>query len=155
MSAFPIYRKRIFFQRSGEMRSSANCNDPWLQTLGLLALLSGVANAQANHLVAAAQKASRGELCTRIQSSPRKAVASLLERPSSRSATIAWCDPTSCRYGEQNWRAGVAKKPGICALSGMRISPGDAIYKPRQTRQPPVNADEMILFSVVNDVAQN
>jgi hypothetical protein len=33
-------------------------------------------------------------------------------------AIIAWMDPTTCCYGEQLWRRCVARKSGICALSG-------------------------------------
>ncbi|WP_425497869.1 DUF3331 domain-containing protein [Paraburkholderia ultramafica] len=136
------------------MPSRSNRSDPWVQTVGLLALLSGAANAPPL-LSAAAREAGRGELRTPSRSNPRKAAASVIDRPSSSSATISWCDPTSCRYVEQVWRASIARISGICALSGARINPGDAIYKPGRARSTPANADEMILSSVVNDVAQN
>lgn len=137
------------------MPSRANGNDPWVQTVALLALLSGTANAYPQLLSAAAREAGRGEHCTPSRSNMRKPVANVIERPSSSSATISWCDTTSCRYVEQVWRACIARMPGICALSGARINPGDAIYKPGRARSTPANADEMILSSVVNGVEQN
>jgi hypothetical protein len=42
----------------------------------------------------------------------------ILERNGQTSATVAWSDPTSCCYGEQIWRRCIAKKAGVCALSG-------------------------------------
>jgi hypothetical protein len=42
----------------------------------------------------------------------------VLKRNGQTSATVAWSDPTSCCYGEQLWRRCVAKKAGVCALSG-------------------------------------
>jgi len=73
----------------------------------------------------------------------------VLERRSRTIATVAWSDPTACRYGEQIWRRCVARKSGICALSGQVIARGDAVYRPRITRHAPQNIDAMILASVM------
>jgi hypothetical protein len=73
----------------------------------------------------------------------------VLDRPSSTTATIAWSDPTSCYYGDQIWRASVARQSGVCATSGQPVRVGDEVYKPR-CKPMPVNGGAAILFSVVD-----
>jgi hypothetical protein len=73
----------------------------------------------------------------------------VLERQSRTVATVAWSDSTACRYGEQFWRRCIARKAGICALSGQAIAKGDAVYSPRVMRRAPLNIDAMILASVM------
>jgi hypothetical protein len=132
-----------------KMDSDACDHDPWEQTLGLLALLSGVANAHAENLVNIAHKATRRVPARLVQAGPGSVVANIIERASRGTITVAWRDPTSCRYGDQIWHAGVARKPGVCALSGTCINPGDAVYEPKSMRTPALNAGAMILCSVV------
>lgn len=80
----------------------------------------------------------------------------VIERPTSTSATIAWRDSTNCRYGAQLWRLVRARKPGVCALSGVPIRPGEEIFKPCG-RLVAANADAMIhsaalhAFPALND----
>ncbi|MFB9127625.1 DUF3331 domain-containing protein [Paraburkholderia dipogonis] len=76
----------------------------------------------------------------------------VLDRPTSLTAIIAWRDPTECRYGEQRWRGGVARARGTCALTGRIIKRGDAIYRPQRRVPPPANAGAMILSEVVHAV---
>jgi Domain of unknown function (DUF3331) len=73
----------------------------------------------------------------------------LLDRPSSRTITVSWSDPRGCKYGEQVWRLAVAKRSGICALSGLTIIAGDAIYRPAKVEPPPSNAAAMMLAAIV------
>ncbi|WP_394365042.1 DUF3331 domain-containing protein [Paraburkholderia kirstenboschensis] len=73
----------------------------------------------------------------------------VLERQSRTTATVAWSDSTACRYGEQLWQRCIARKTGICALSGQAIAKGDAVYSPRVLRRAPQNIDAMILASVM------
>nr|WP_240975840.1 DUF3331 domain-containing protein [Paraburkholderia aromaticivorans] len=73
----------------------------------------------------------------------------VLERNGQTSATIAWSDATSCCYGEQLWRRCIARKSGVCALSGQTIARGDAVYRPRRARPAPRNVDAMILATVM------
>ncbi|MFM0395444.1 DUF3331 domain-containing protein [Paraburkholderia phytofirmans] len=73
----------------------------------------------------------------------------VLERSGRSSATIAWSDATSCCYGEQMWRRCIARKSGVCALSGQKIARGDAVYRPRRARPAPRNVEAMILASVM------
>jgi hypothetical protein len=78
----------------------------------------------------------------------------VLDRPSSMTVTVQWCDATSGRYGDQIWRAGVSRENAVCVLSGERINRGDAIYRPRACGQSPLNAGEMILASAIEGVPQ-
>jgi hypothetical protein len=59
--------------------------------------------------------------------------------------SVVWRDPTSCCYGAQIWRASVAARSGQCALTGVPIKPGDAVYRPSTGRALPANAGAMIL----------
>jgi hypothetical protein len=79
---------------------------------------------------------------------------SLLDRPTSSTATISWRDSTRCCYGDQVWCASRARTEGVCAMSGRPIRRGDAVYKPRPCRPAPRNADAMILTSALDDAMQ-
>ncbi|TKC80191.1 DUF3331 domain-containing protein [Trinickia terrae] len=83
----------------------------------------------------------------------RTCVVRVVERVSNKIVVVYWCDPTACRYGDQLWKADVAKRRGRCALSGAPIETGDAIYRPRPTRPRPVNATAMMLASEVERVS--
>jgi hypothetical protein len=76
----------------------------------------------------------------------------VLERKKQTSAIVAWSDPTSCCYGEQQWRRCIAKKAGVCALSGRAIASGDAVYRPRLVQPAPRNIEAMILATVVEAI---
>ncbi len=82
-----------------------------------------------------------------------KCVVRLLERNSPTSATVAWSDSTSCFYGAQLWRRCVAKKVGVCSLSGQTIARSDAVYRPRRVQPTPRNAEAMILAAVLETVS--
>ena len=73
----------------------------------------------------------------------------ILERNGQTSATVAWSDATSCCYGEQLWRRCIARKAGVCALSGQAIARGNAVYRPRRGRPAPRNVEAMILATVM------
>jgi Domain of unknown function (DUF3331) len=76
----------------------------------------------------------------------------VLERHSRTGATIEWRDSTACCYSEQIWRRCIARRRGICALSGQVIAAGDAVYRPRLMKPPPRNIEAMILASVMEAV---
>lgn len=76
----------------------------------------------------------------------------VLERHGQTVATVAWADSTACCYGEQRWRRRVARKGGICALSGQVIAKGDAVYCPRLVQPVPRNIEAMILASVMEAI---
>lgn len=82
-----------------------------------------------------------------------KCVIRLLERDSPTSATVAWSDSTSCFYGAQLWRRCIAKKAGVCSLSGQTIARGDAVYRPRRVQPVPRNVEAMILAAVLETVS--
>ncbi|MFD1554691.1 DUF3331 domain-containing protein [Paraburkholderia silviterrae] len=82
---------------------------------------------------------------------PRCAV-KVIERQGPSGATVAWSDPTACCYGEQLWRRCVARKSGICALSGQAIARGEAVYRPRFVQPAPRNFEAMILASVMEAI---
>lgn len=120
--------------------------DPWSQTVGWLTMQSAGKGARASDSSAARKHA----ICDAPTSAAVRV--SVIDRPTSSTATVAWCDPRSCRYGDQVWRASIARQPGTCALSGRSIGRGDAIYRPRACRPSPLNASAMILAAVVEDV---
>jgi hypothetical protein len=78
-------------------------------------------------------------------------VVTLIDRPSSSAATIAWRDPTSCAYGDQTWHLVKAPFAGICAVSGCPVPRGERVYMPRLCRPAPLNASAMILRRIVED----
>jgi hypothetical protein len=81
-----------------------------------------------------------------------KCAVRVLGRNKQTSATVVWSDPTSCFYGEQLWRRCIAKKAGICALSGQAIATGDAVYRPRLVQPAPRNIEAMILATVMEAI---
>ncbi|EUC12373.1 DUF3331 domain-containing protein [Paraburkholderia hospita] len=76
----------------------------------------------------------------------------VLERHGQTVATVAWADSTACCYGEQLWRRCVARRDGICALSGQVIAKGDAVYCPRLVQPVPRNIQAMILASALEAI---
>jgi hypothetical protein len=83
----------------------------------------------------------------------RKCAIRVLERNGSTSATVAWSDATSCCYGEQLWRRCIARKAGVCALSGQTIATGNAVYRPRRVQPVPRNIEAMILATVIEAIS--
>lgn len=81
-----------------------------------------------------------------------KCAVRILGRNKQTSATVAWSDATSCCYGEQLWRRCIAKKAGVCALSGQTIATGDAVYRPRLAQPVPRNIEAMILATIMEAI---
>ncbi|WP_201700950.1 DUF3331 domain-containing protein [Paraburkholderia hiiakae] len=68
------------------------------------------------------------------------------ERLANSSFTLSWSDPTRCSYREQVWKRAIARKSGICVLSGTPIKRGDAVFRPLARRyKVPLNSGAMIL----------
>ncbi len=42
---------------------------------------------------------------------------------------MSWADATSGRYGEQTWTLRVARRKGVCSLSGEAFAPGAPVYR--------------------------
>jgi hypothetical protein len=74
----------------------------------------------------------------------------ILDRSTAESAVLSWRDPTGCCYGYQFWRKGIAKRMGICALSGTPIRRGDVIFRPGAASVRPANASAMILAAYID-----
>jgi hypothetical protein len=79
----------------------------------------------------------------------KNVVVMVIDRPSPLTALVAWRDSTSCRYGDQLWRVGIARTKGVCPLSGVAIAPGDPIYRPVPRGVRPCNAEAMMSMSAV------
>ena len=93
----------------------------------------------------------RGPALTRAGSNEvRTFTVTLLEKLANSLLALSWHDPTLCNYEEQIWAPGLAQKSGSCALSGLHISRGDRIYRPRtRGKMAPLNGNAMILASAL------
>lgn len=131
------------------MLANGNMIDPWSQTIGLLSVISGVTRAGFVPMGSGGAVPPVSELAHGVVS------VSLVDRPTTSTATIAWRDSTRCCYGDQVWRSSRARVEGVCAMSGRPIHPGDPVYKPRPCRPMPLNAGAMILTSALNDATQS
>ncbi|KVN89655.1 DUF3331 domain-containing protein [Burkholderia ubonensis] len=67
----------------------------------------------------------------------------VLER-SERLLVVRWVEPGRAHFGEQHWKPGRARHPGVCVLSGVQIAYGDEVFRPSGRPTPP-NARAMIL----------
>ena len=84
--------------------------------------------------------------------SGRNATIEILDRPSRSTIVLSWRDPTGCRYGYQTWYKTVARRSGICAMSGASIRRGDMIFRPRLKGQRPANASAMVLAKHIDSL---
>jgi hypothetical protein len=130
------------------MLANANIIDPWMQTIGLLSVPAGESK-RCGHAPNESKSARHADGAAR-----HGATVSLVDRPTSSTATISWRDPTRCCYGDQVWHSSRARTAGVCAMSGRPIRAGDAVYKPRPCRQTPRNAGAMILTSALDDATE-
>lgn len=124
------------------MQAPFEANRTWQSTIALLSSESEMQLPIASSRV----RPMYGEDCY------SKCAVRVLGRNKQTSATVAWSDATSCCYGEQLWRRGIAKKAGICALSGQAIATGDAVYRPRLVQPAPRNIEAMILATVMEAI---
>ncbi|MEX3786462.1 DUF3331 domain-containing protein [Paraburkholderia sp. BR14374] len=78
----------------------------------------------------------------------------IVEQPTAQTLTVCWSDPQSGHYTGQLWRKGVARRSSFCVLTGMRIRPGDAVFRPRAGETyAPANRDYMLLAAAVHEGA--
>ncbi|OAJ54925.1 hypothetical protein A6V36_08815 [Paraburkholderia ginsengiterrae] len=132
------------------MLANANFIDPWMQTLGLLSILSGDTESGFIERAAAVSQNGRKNCDLPVMGKRFEVQVHVIDRPSRTTATVIWRDPTRCSYGDQVWHASRARVAGVCAVSGRAIQPGDAIYKPRPCRPVPLNSGAMILRTVLD-----
>jgi hypothetical protein len=74
----------------------------------------------------------------------------VLERATSQTLTVSWCDSRTGHYGHQTWQERIARRAGTCVLSGRSIAAGDHVYSPYVRGSPPSNAEAMIIASCVD-----
>jgi hypothetical protein len=98
-------------------------------------------------------------MIARVDKRPRSAVAHaqewaqptvrVLDRATSETLTVSWCDSRTGHYGHQTWGRRIARRAGTCVLSGRGIAAGDLVYSPHVRGSPPANAEAMIIASCV------
>jgi Domain of unknown function (DUF3331) len=117
--------------------------DAWSQTLNLLSSsVSASGHARAQRVLRCGGAKVPTASCT--------GTARLVERVGERLLTVSWSNPTSCCYPDQPWVIAIARRDGVCALSGAVISYGDPIFRPRAAKLMPTNSQAMMLASAVN-----
>ncbi|MFL9912635.1 DUF3331 domain-containing protein [Paraburkholderia sp. RL17-337-BIB-A] len=74
----------------------------------------------------------------------------VIEVMNDRMIIVAWQDPTGGRYGYQTWTRVLARRDAVCALTGLSVKKGDAVFHPRSLRERrPANAESVILAGEV------
>jgi hypothetical protein len=74
----------------------------------------------------------------------------IIEVVSDRMIIVAWQDPTGGRYGYQTWSRLLARRDAVCALTGLSVKRGDAVFQPKNFRDGrPANAESVILADEV------
>ncbi|MDE1182204.1 DUF3331 domain-containing protein [Paraburkholderia sp.] len=93
--------------------------DVWTQTLAM------IANTGVAHKIIETLGNARAKAGVRHGDALGKPTVQVLDRPSPQTVSISWCDSRTGHYGDQTWRVGVARKSGICVLSGRPIRRGE------------------------------
>ncbi|MNT26429.1 hypothetical protein D3C72_1620020 [compost metagenome] len=125
------------------MQDASKVDRAWSHTMALL-------NPDGRGIIHARRQ---GHVCPEYHhDSFQKCAIKLLERRSLTTATVAWSDSTTGHYGEQLWQRVITRKSGNCAVSGLVIAEGDAVYRPRLVLPAPRNAAAMILASVMEAI---
>ncbi|MEM5288603.1 DUF3331 domain-containing protein [Paraburkholderia sabiae] len=73
----------------------------------------------------------------------------VLDKPTPQTLTVSWCDARTGHYGYQTWRVNIARRAGVCVLTGRAIEAGETVYCPRANGTPPGNAGAMIVASCI------
>ncbi|CAB3776432.1 DUF3331 domain-containing protein [Pararobbsia alpina] len=141
------------------MNGKVSASDPWPCILKRLLTSTSAsecsASLNASHRLTVREAANDRQRHSRdVHDGTRRSacVVNVLDRLSERTVAVSWRDSTSCHYNDQIWRVGIARQPGRCAVTGVRIQPGEAIYRPIPTLPAPVNAQAMILASAISRV---
>jgi hypothetical protein len=142
------------------MKSNALVIDPWKGILHCLRETTATSECANPAISASRSLASREaandrrrfQIDARDDGSRSARIVNVLDRLSERTVAVSWRDSTSCHYNDQIWRVGIARQPGCCAITGMHIEPGDAIYRPIPTVPAPLNAQAMILATALTRV---
>jgi len=127
-----------------QMAKVANCNRApvWDHVIDALLTADSDTGAGATYLTRSA-----GGVAAYAPS--RHTQVEVIERLTETSIAVLWQDATRCRYVDQVWISCRATMAGRCALSGAAIHQNDFVYKPRVRSAIPVNANAMILASMI------
>lgn len=127
--------------------------DPWKYTLDLLNQMSTPVCTAGNrpHPRSKTVKFLALALANRRGLANREPVAHLhvVEKYSDLVIAVCWRDATFGCYGEQLWKRVMSRTRATCALSGLQIRRGDAVFRPWARGCKPVNVSLMILASAV------
>jgi hypothetical protein len=125
--------------------------NPWEYTLELLTQMSTPSRAANGHTRSLGNVAKFLALTNRRNLANRKQVAHLhiVDKSSDSEITVCWRDATFGCYGEQIWKRVLSRTHTTCALSGLQIRRGDAVFRPWARGCKPVNVGLMILASAV------
>jgi hypothetical protein len=145
---------------AASMKSNALfVSDPWKGILHCLLETTSTADcaktASGSHPLSSREAANdrrRFQIDAQDDGTHSARIVNVLDRLSERTVAVSWRDSTSCHYNDQIWRVGIARQPGCCAITGMHIEPGDAIYRPIPAVPAPLNAQAMILASALSRV---
>jgi hypothetical protein len=142
---------RLAQSTSVDGASSAKGLDPWATTLAAIHQFFAPSDPMRNSPDLSSRAAPagkpRGPRETNGDDVRTFTVTVVEELPKARFA-LRWHDPTLCNYEEQVWTPCRAPAAGRCALSGVHISKGDPVYRPRiRGRFIPLNRDAVILAS--------
>jgi hypothetical protein len=129
------------------MQHNIRTSDPWLHAVKMLKRSN---DRSFQHSELEPIQARTGILSRKSVHRRNNTFVKVLEKPTSTTATVAWFDSTSCHYGDQSWSLRVARSNGICALTGEAVRKGDRVYQPRTSGHRPLNANAMILSSVLS-----
>jgi hypothetical protein len=131
---------------------SSKLVDPWLEMIQLLEMLGNIQPERACYSKRMCAQHDCVPLPRIIEPhASENAHVWVAERLTPVTAAIEWSDATRCNYSGQIWRAGIAARPGSCALSGESIRRGQAIYRPIPLKPAPSNAKAMILASRIEE----
>jgi hypothetical protein len=124
--------------------------DPWLHAIRLLHAALDFEVAGSDPVVPLQRPVPRVPRTNASLILPRPSLTvRVVERLTHCTVAVSWHDATACCYDDQIWRAGVARKKGVCAMTGESVQVGDAIYRPVNNTRPPVNDGAMMLATCV------
>ena len=152
--------------RGRSHRNDASEDDRWSRMLSMLCTLSThpQIDALAAHRRAQSSAASRTHVPTQdtepaacdqevSRTPPCRPSVTLVDRVSEKIVVLRWIS-TSCHYGDQVWVECIARRAGVCALTGLPIRRGDTFYSPRcRGRCTPVNAAAMLHSTALDGIA--
>jgi hypothetical protein len=145
-------RGRVARRRPSCDAAMATTADPWLQTLAALLHFSAPPDEPLNPFGLPGYRYAPARMAT-DNPRTRSFTITVLEHMTNSRVCLSWHDPTLCNYEEQVWTPALARRSGRCALSGVHIRRGDAVYRPQTRGQtPPANGDAMILASALAQV---